>query len=214
MYDQYLLVCGSANLNRRSFTCDTELDLAVLDRNIVEFHQERLWHLLFPETPWPEINESPWGRKFFEAFHQAVTNGTQPSFLIPDPWSTEKEPKITEFTSSIPVFPGGIISTSTAVISVEPPKLPNGVAREQDLKSDFKDSVTADVVILEGQEESLKPGVPVMQIIETSSLTTKIEQATCPTEREHDPGVAGRLDELVFLLEGCGPIVNFPWRSQ
>jgi phosphatidylserine/phosphatidylglycerophosphate/cardiolipin synthase-like enzyme len=89
MYDRSLLVCGSANLNRRSFTCDTELDCAVLDEVLVLKHYRRLWRVLFPDIAWPsQINfndpNGGWGRQFFDAFENAAKS--QNSYLIHDPW--------------------------------------------------------------------------------------------------------------------------------
>lgn len=91
-YDGSLLVCGSANLNRRSLMGDSEIACAVLDADIVNHHQRKLWSLLFPQAAWPtdangndiDLRVAGAGSLFFSAFNQAAQSGK--SFLIPDPW--------------------------------------------------------------------------------------------------------------------------------
>jgi len=93
-YDGALLVCGSANMNRRSFTCDTELACAVVDTDVVKKHQEKLWNMLFGRVSpdvvkWPDLdlNASKSGAGFFAAFTLAVASSG--SYLIPDPWDDD-----------------------------------------------------------------------------------------------------------------------------
>ncbi len=143
LYDRSLLVCGSANLNRRSFTCDTELDCAVLDEDLVLKHYRRLWRVLFPDAAWPgQINFSDpnggWGKQFFDAFKKAAKN--QNSYLIPDPWwNADKQIR--------PIIADG---KTRAAVDIRPPRLPanpaearknptywTGVAREQDYEEDY-----------------------------------------------------------------------------
>jgi phosphatidylserine/phosphatidylglycerophosphate/cardiolipin synthase-like enzyme len=106
-YDDSLLVCGSANLNRRSFLCDTELACAVLSATgLVAGHQRDLWAQFFPPSvAWPvNINRAAagWGAQFFTQFQAAANIGN--SYLIPDPWQQQ------------------------------PPRLPNNVERQVDEK--------------------------------------------------------------------------------
>jgi phosphatidylserine/phosphatidylglycerophosphate/cardiolipin synthase-like enzyme len=87
-YDNSLLVCGSANMNRRSFLCDTELACAVEDPAVVTAHQQLLWAQLFPGgNAWPalNLNNANQGAAFFTAFQAAVANVAN-SLLIQDPW--------------------------------------------------------------------------------------------------------------------------------
>jgi phosphatidylserine/phosphatidylglycerophosphate/cardiolipin synthase-like enzyme len=83
-YDGALLVCGSANLNRRSLNCDSELACAVADPAVVQEHQRKLWSLLFGGTDatWPGPVTS--GADFLSAFVAAAAKPG--AYLTPDPW--------------------------------------------------------------------------------------------------------------------------------
>jgi phosphatidylserine/phosphatidylglycerophosphate/cardiolipin synthase-like enzyme len=119
-YDGTLLVCGSANMNRRSLTCDTELACAVLDPAVVARHQQNLWHLLFGNVAgapgaWPalDLNSQGNGVQFFQKFQAAAASGD--AFVVPDPWDdsnpTKTPPKPVALPNGVPrqmEFPGPI----------------------------------------------------------------------------------------------------------
>jgi len=101
MYDDALLVCGSANLNRRSFTSDTEIDCAIFDKAVVQQHRKKLWKLWFPQVPWIEdakgitidFNTDGAGKMFFDYMKQSVAGNTKP-FLIEDKWANPADQPI------------------------------------------------------------------------------------------------------------------------
>lgn len=92
-YDGDLLVCGSANLNWRSFTRDVETVAAVLDPAVVHQHQQALWRWLFRGAAWPirdhgrdlRLDRPGAGVLFFDAFRrEAAAPG---SYVLPDRWN-------------------------------------------------------------------------------------------------------------------------------
>jgi hypothetical protein len=226
LYDRSLFVCGSANLNRRSLTCDTELDCAVLDEDLVLKHYRRLWRVLFPDIAWPsQINFSDpnggWGVQFFDAFEKAVK--TQNSYLIPDPWwNADKQIK--------PVIIDG---KTKAAVDARPPRLPadpaearknpsywTGVPREQDYEADYLEDARGTLSNPQLEKEDIlslgKNYAAKIEdaLFEPSSLNLKIESEICPKSSGvfGDPEAPGRLDEIVFLIENCGHGDKWPWR--
>lgn len=226
LYDRSLFVCGSANLNRRSFTCDTELDCAVLDEELVLKHYRRLWHVLFPDIAWPsQINfndlNGGWGLQFFDAFENAVK--TQSSYLIPDPWwNADKQ-----------IRPVNVDGKTKAAVETRPPRLPadpaearknpstwTGVSREQDYEEDYLQDARGTLNNPQLEKEDIlslgKNYVAKIEdsLFEPSSLNTEIESEICPKSNSvsGDPEVPGRLDEIVFLIENCGQGDKWPWR--
>ena len=226
LYDRSLFVCGSGNMNRRSFTCDTELDCAVLDEDLVLKHYRRLWRVLFPDIAWPsQINFSDpnggWGMEFFDAFENAVK--TKNSYLISDPWwNADKQIK--------PVIVEG---KTKAAVNIRPPRLPadpaqarknpinwTGVAREQDYEDDYLEDIRNTLKNPELVKEDIwsfgKEYVAKIEdsLFEPSSLNAKIESEICPKSSSAvgDPEAPGRLDEIVFLIENCGHGDEWPWR--
>jgi hypothetical protein len=90
LFDDALLVCGSSNLNWRSYTVDTELTCAVMNRRVVQDHYKSLWEYLF-SRPFPTditfAEDELWGKKLFEKFHEAhsQTQDPEPKTYL-DPW--------------------------------------------------------------------------------------------------------------------------------
>jgi len=85
-YDENLLVCGSANMNRRSTECDAELDCAVLDTTVVRTHLANLYACLTGQS-WSQF--APGWLHDFWADIDAKTSQT----LIPDPfWAQVQNP--------------------------------------------------------------------------------------------------------------------------
>ena len=74
IYDGTLLVTGSANINRRSLTGDSELMCAVVDQPMTLGLMQSLWTQLFPATRAPAIDTTAtdWGARFFASFAAAA----------------------------------------------------------------------------------------------------------------------------------------------
>jgi phosphatidylserine/phosphatidylglycerophosphate/cardiolipin synthase-like enzyme len=168
-YDESLLVCGSANMNRRSTQCDAELDCAVLDTTVVRAHLANLYGCLTGQ-PWTQF-----GAGWLHDFWTGMAANTSQT-LIPDPfWAKVQNPQT----------PNGVPMTCTAPGLLMP----------------------------ESVFEPTSVGTPL-----PGFLRLPLEQATCTLGCPGDPGAAGRLDEVSFLLERCRQDPSWlhpdewPWR--
>jgi phosphatidylserine/phosphatidylglycerophosphate/cardiolipin synthase-like enzyme len=78
-YDDALLVCGSANMNRRSLECDAELDCAVLHTPTVQAHMARLYSCI-TGLAWSDFAPG-WPERWWTAIGKNSARA-----LIPDPF--------------------------------------------------------------------------------------------------------------------------------
>jgi hypothetical protein len=130
VWDQYfwsdLLVCGSANMNRRSTENDAELDYAVLDTAVVRTHLANLYACLTGQ-PWSEFTPG-WLHDYWTGI---VANTSKT--LIADPfWAQVKNPQ-THNGIAMPGKQGATPEslfepTSVAVPPPLPPRQPLEVA--------------------------------------------------------------------------------------
>jgi len=71
MFDDQLLICGSCNINERSFTVDSEITCAVESQEVVQNYYLQLWNYFFNQSgsnnQFPTPNFTPgWGKNFFD----------------------------------------------------------------------------------------------------------------------------------------------------
>lgn len=118
-YDDVLLVCGSANMNRRSTQCDAELDCAVLDQTVVETHLSNLYACLTGNT-WSDFSTG-WLARIWSAmgansgralirdpfFTATIGNPTTPNG-VPMPYSSSWPVSLFEPTSIGPNVEGNV----------------------------------------------------------------------------------------------------------
>lgn len=104
-YDTKLLVCGSANMNRRSHQCDAELDCAVLDPNVVQEHLGNLYGTVTNGPAWTDFAPG-WPDRFLGGI-QANSKGT----LVRDPFFAASAPPN-------PKTPNGVAMPTTCLYPV------------------------------------------------------------------------------------------------
>jgi phosphatidylserine/phosphatidylglycerophosphate/cardiolipin synthase-like enzyme len=115
-YDDCLLVCGSANMNRRSFTLDMELDCAVMHKPTVSYHLANLAHALTGQ-PWQNFDLG-----WLEQYWTHVT-GNSAASTIADPFYCDPGQIGQQTPNDIAYAPGG----NTPEAMYEPTSVSNSV---------------------------------------------------------------------------------------
>lgn len=207
MYDRTLLVCGSANLNRRSFTCDSEIACAVLSPQLVDSHQQRLWSVLFPNRSWPSSidfsdQNASWGKDFFAEFQKAVA--ADGAYLTPDVWwNVEAQFQVQ--------------GSKVQVTTTPPPLFGGSIAREQDYPEDYLDqarkfapnlNLIASDIYLVGQHDS--ESLPTELLLDPSSLNASYEHQISENGKMRDC----RLDDIVARIEKPDAKGHWPKRKR
>lgn len=88
-FDQDLLVCGSTNINWRSFTHDTELSCAIVNRKVVQNYYRQIWDYIFINKlldDYVDFNDVSWAQQFFTAFDLNLISAN----IIEDPWESDE----------------------------------------------------------------------------------------------------------------------------
>jgi phosphatidylserine/phosphatidylglycerophosphate/cardiolipin synthase-like enzyme len=231
MYDRALMVCGSANLNRRSFSCDSEIACGILSSEMIAQHQRRLWNVLFPGIQWPKPDEvdfskAGWGHSFFSVFQKVVQANAQSVYLIPDIWQQEDpNPPVTTSTySTFSALSNMPIDLTRATVTVTSPQLPNSQhsPREQDYPDDFDAYVRSKLgnnqpplgdIAISGQKE--QESFPTELELDPTSLATGLTTLTPKSETpvlENGVKRECRLDEIVLRIEAPDAKGQWPRR--
>jgi phosphatidylserine/phosphatidylglycerophosphate/cardiolipin synthase-like enzyme len=116
-YDDCLIVCGSANMNRRSFACDMELDCAFLHNPSVQYHLANLAHMALGH-PWADFG-SNWLKAFWKAMKASLRHT-----MIPEPFFKDEGEFEFATPSGVPYEPGGytperLFEPTTLVLAAE-----------------------------------------------------------------------------------------------
>lgn len=209
MYDRTLLVCGSANLNRRSFTCDSEIACAILSLQLVDGHQQRLWNVLFPNKPWPgsidfSDQNTHWGLDFFAEFQNAVD--ADRSFLAPDVWwNVTTTFQLGQRSNGFPYV---------QVTTAPPPLFGGSIVREQDYTEDYEDQARKFAgmprlqdIVMTGQHDS--KSLPTELLLDPSSLSNSYEHQVDEGGKWRDC----RLDDIVAWIEKPDATGHWPKRK-
>ena len=109
-YDDALLVCGSANMNRRSLECDAELDCAVMHRPTVRAHLVRLNAAItggtwtdfgagWPGRYWTNIHDKHAAALVNDPFFAATVSNPKTPNGVPMPYNGQKPYSLFEPTS-------------------------------------------------------------------------------------------------------------------
>ena len=102
-YDDELLVCGSANMNRRSFESDAELNCAVMHRPTTRMHHANLFAALTGQRRWSDFDSDDWPRTYVESIAAAQSRS-----LVVDPFFATTIPARPELPNGVRIPYEGI----------------------------------------------------------------------------------------------------------